>query len=202
MPSQKPVQTNPARLLRSEYVCTHAGVNLHFFSRMPNRCVAAKPDLKKGTVLHAIPYLSNNNPTAKKRRRQWINFVKQKWARWEPSTTSTLCSKHFKPEDYVRRYNFLEELGKAFVPRLIRDEIGEVPVPKISADPPPKIHKQAREHGESSGSRGTKQGHRSRFHQQVSKAMLLLSILQIILQEYVMQYCKNWPTLRDNRLPI
>ncbi len=150
----------------------------YLLSRMPNRCVAAncgnKPDLKKGIVLHAIPYRNDDNPTAKKRRRQWVKFVKQKRARWEPSATSTLCSKHFKPEDYVRRYNFLEELGTAFVPRLIRDEIGEVPVPTIHADPPPNTTKPTKEHSESStSSRSTNMG-RSRAHRKVSKSPIIV----------------------------
>ena len=153
---------------------------------MPNRCVAAncgnKPDLKKGIVLHAIPFFNNDNPTAKKRRRQWVNFVKQKRARWEPSATSTVCSKHFKPDDYVRRYNFLEEQGTLFVPRLIRDEIGEVPVPTIHADPPAANINKPRDQGETSrpGPASASKKQRSRTHRKVSKSPILTGLAQVL----------------------
>ncbi len=106
---------------------------------MPNRCVAANcsnfPDVKQGIVLHAIPFYGSENPIAKKRRRQWINFVKSKRAHWEPTSASKICSAHFKPEDYMRRFFVIEGQADPCIPRLIRDEIGVVPVPTIQAKP-------------------------------------------------------------------
>ncbi len=61
-------------------------------------------------TLHAIPFHGKENTTAKERLREWIAFVKQKRAKWEASTASCLCSKHFKPEDYLRRFNWSEFL--------------------------------------------------------------------------------------------
>ena len=104
---------------------------------MPNRCGAAgcgsTPDIRNGIVLHAIPFYGDERPVAKKRRKQWVDFVKQKRAKWEATATSRLCSKHFKAEDFMRRFNYLEGQGEAVIPRLTRDEIGVVPVPSIHA---------------------------------------------------------------------
>ena len=56
---------------------------------MPGRCVAggcsAFPDVEKGLVLHAIPFYNDDRPEARKRRKKWVDFVKQKRAKWEPT---------------------------------------------------------------------------------------------------------------------
>ena len=62
---------------------------------MPTRCVAA------GCGTHFIPYYGDERPEPKKRRKKWVDFLKQKRAGWEPSKTSVLCSVHFKPEDFT-----------------------------------------------------------------------------------------------------
>ena len=62
---------------------------------MPTRCVAA------GCGMHFIPYYGDERPEPKRRRKKWVDFLKQKRARWEPSKTSVLCSVHFKPEDFT-----------------------------------------------------------------------------------------------------
>ena len=62
---------------------------------MPTRCVAA------GCGMHFIPYYGDERPEPKRRRKKWVDFVKQKRARWEPSKTSVLCSVHFKGEDFT-----------------------------------------------------------------------------------------------------
>eukprot|EP00112_Aurelia_sp_Birch-Aquarium-sp1_P025355 Seg84.2 transcript_id=Seg84.2/GoldUCD/mRNA.D3Y31 product="hypothetical protein" protein_id=Seg84.2/GoldUCD/D3Y31 len=106
---------------------------------MPNRCVAGHcsnlPNVEQGIVLHAFPFYGDERPTARRRRRQWVEFVKAKRARWEPTATSRLCSAHFKPEDFMRRFHNIEGQGQAVIPRLIRDEIGVVPVPTVHATP-------------------------------------------------------------------
>ena len=71
---------------------------------MPTRCVAAGcgnvKNRKEGTCIsiHFIPYYGDERLEPKRRRKKWVNFVKQKRARWE---TSVLCSVHFKPEDFT-----------------------------------------------------------------------------------------------------
>ena len=63
---------------------------------MPGRCVAggcsAFPDVEKGLVLHAISFYNDDRPEARKRRKKWVEFVKQKRAKWEPTRNSSLCS--------------------------------------------------------------------------------------------------------------
>jgi len=75
---------------------------------MPTRCVAGgcsnTPDLENGIALHCIPYFGDDRPQAKKRRKKWVDFVKQERAKWEPSKNSAICSVHFKPEDFHLRY--------------------------------------------------------------------------------------------------
>ena len=72
--------------------------------------------------------------------------MKQKRAKWEPSSTSALCSQHFKPEDYVRRFNFIEGQSEPVIPRLICDEVGAVPIPTIHAKETNKSGEQADSH--------------------------------------------------------
>ena len=106
---------------------------------MPNRCVAGNcgnvPNLELGIVLHAFPFYGDERPVAKRRRRWCVEFVKAKRAKWEPTQSSRLCSAHFKPEDFMRRFNNLEGQGQPVIPRLIHDEIGVVHVPTVHATP-------------------------------------------------------------------
>ena len=68
-------------------------------------CIAANctnnASLKDGISLHTIPFFNDDRPEAKKRRKIWVDFVKAKRV-FEPSKSSTLCSKHFKPEDFEK----------------------------------------------------------------------------------------------------
>jgi hypothetical protein len=106
---------------------------------MPNRCVVVGcsniPDLGKGIGLHAIPFWGDNRPIPQERRRKWIEFVKLKRANWEPSKWSVICSKHFKPEDFQRRYSNLEGLEKFWIPRLKRDDFGVDVFPSMQETP-------------------------------------------------------------------
>ena len=79
---------------------------------MVNSCVAAnctnKSSLSLGMSLHTIPFFNDNHPEAKRRRKIWVDFVKVKAKRvFQPSKASTLCSAHFLPEDYERRFSIL-----------------------------------------------------------------------------------------------
>ena len=42
----------------------------------------------------------------------------------QPSRSSLICSMHFKPDDFVRRLDFLEEEGILLTPWLNQDEFG------------------------------------------------------------------------------
>lgn len=106
---------------------------------MPGRCVAggcsAFPDVEQGLVLHAIPFYNDDRPEARKRRKKWVDFVKQKWAKWEPTRNSSLCSRHFTEDDFIRRFTFAEETsGKPIIPRLKRDELGINVFPTVHAE--------------------------------------------------------------------
>ena len=68
---------------------------------MPNRCVVggcsnvASP--AEGISLHFIPFAGDERPEAKRRRKQWVDFVRNKRAKWNPDipvvrTTHGICS--------------------------------------------------------------------------------------------------------------
>ena len=71
---------------------------------MPNRCVVegcsnvANP--AEGISLHFIPFAGDERPEAKKRRKQWVDFVHKKRGKWEPTPNSSVCSAHFAKEDF------------------------------------------------------------------------------------------------------
>ena len=85
---------------------------------MPHRCVVGGcsnvRSLENGIALHAIPFYGDERPEAKKRRKRWIDFVRLKRAQWEPSKSSVICSKHFKPDDFVRNYTLLKDQEAQF----------------------------------------------------------------------------------------
>jgi hypothetical protein len=104
---------------------------------MVNSCVAAnctnKTCLKSGISLHTIPFHNDERPEAKRRRKIWVDFVKAKRV-FEPSKGSTLCSAHFKPEDYERRFSMLPDQTKPNYPRLKRDDVGICVYPTIHSE--------------------------------------------------------------------
>jgi hypothetical protein len=76
---------------------------------MPSRCVVFGcsniPDPANGIVLHRIPFDGDLRPEAVKRRKRWVDFVKRRRAKWELSSTSCVCSKHFKQDDFDKIAN-------------------------------------------------------------------------------------------------
>ena len=97
-------------------------------------CCSNTRDIKNGVALHTIPFYGDDRPEAKKRRKRWVDFVKQKRGKWELSKTSVICSTHFKAEDFVRRFmNTEEELGSASTPWLKRDDFEIAVFPSIHA---------------------------------------------------------------------
>ena len=101
-----------------------------FFAKMPARCVVAGcsnfPDDERCIALHPIPFSSNETSEGKKRRKRWVDFVKLKRAKWAPTKWSCICSKHFTPESFTKRYPATHPH-----PRLLRDEIGVVSYPTV-----------------------------------------------------------------------
>ena len=118
----------------SAWLCTETR---KVVQNMPDRCVAAScsniADPSKGIFVHTIPFFGDSRPEAIKRRKKWVDFVKAKRAKWEPTKHSAVCSVHFKPDDYVFQYVLVPTLGKPSVPRLKKDKIGIVVFPTVHA---------------------------------------------------------------------
>ena len=104
---------------------------------MPNRCVvygcSNEPNVEKGIVLHCIPFANDERQEAWKRRKKWIDFVQRKRLKWTPGTTSSICSQHFKEDDFQRKFFVLasEEKNVKYMPRLKRDKIGVSVCPSV-----------------------------------------------------------------------
>ena len=75
-------------------------------------------NLDEGISLHTISFYGDERPEAKKRRKKWVSFVKQKRAKWEPTRHSGICSKHFKDTDFSQ---IQQSQGKRW---LNSDELG------------------------------------------------------------------------------
>ena len=99
---------------------------------MPARCQAANcgnlPDKEEGITLHPIPFYNDERVEAKRRRKRWVDWVKLKRGRWEPSKHSVICSSHVTPESFERRI-----FTPGTIRRLISDEHGVAAFPTIHA---------------------------------------------------------------------
>ena len=104
---------------------------------MPYRCVVGgcsnEPNLEKGIGLHLIPYYGDNRPVALKRRKRWVDFVKLKRAKWEPTEHSRICSVHFEKDCFTRQFLNLPGQVKPSWPVLIKDDMGFAVWPTIHA---------------------------------------------------------------------
>ena len=67
--------------------------------------------------------------TSEKKRKKWMDFVKQKRAKWD----SAICSVHFKPEDIQCLFTSLPGQSTPYIPRLNRDNFGVAAFPTIHA---------------------------------------------------------------------
>lgn len=65
--------------------------------------------MEKGLVPHATPFYNNDWPEARKLRKKWVDFVKKKRAKWKPTRNSSLSSRHFTEDDFIRRFTFADE---------------------------------------------------------------------------------------------
>ena len=101
---------------------------------MPTRSVAGgcSNTPENGIALHYILYFSGDRPQAKKRRKEWVDFERQKRANWEPSKNSAICSVHFKPKDFQRLFASFPGQSTPYIP-LNRDDFGVATFPTIYA---------------------------------------------------------------------
>ena len=91
-------------------------------------------NLREGIALHTIPFYGDDRPESKKRRKRWVDFVKLKCSKWEPSKTSVIYSKHFKADNFVPRLDVSsEEQWTPMTPCLKRDDYGINVFPSIHA---------------------------------------------------------------------
>ena len=99
---------------------------------MPARCVAANcgnvKDKGRAISVHLIPFYGDTRPEARKRRKMWVDWVKLRRAKWEPSKNSHLCSTHFKDQDFMSQFANEDELKNRW---LCRDEIGICVFPSV-----------------------------------------------------------------------
>ena len=91
-------------------------------ARMPDRCVVANcsntANPENSIFVHTTPFFGE----AIRRRKKWVDFVKTKRARWEPTKHSAVYSEHSKEDDYIIQYTLPPELSrKPKVPRLKAD---------------------------------------------------------------------------------
>ena len=105
---------------------------------MPDYCVvfgcSNEASRAKGITLFKIPYLNDERPEAKRRRKLWINFVMRTRDKWRPTEKSSICCKHFTEDNFEWRFSSLPGMSGSFIPRLIRDEIGIISVPSVHPD--------------------------------------------------------------------
>lgn len=102
---------------------------------MPDRCAvfgcSNVANVEKRISLHRIPFHNDERSEAKRRRKRWINFVRATRDKWIPTKNSAVCSEHFTPDSFQKRFSVLIEPENKVFPRLIRDDIGIVAYPTI-----------------------------------------------------------------------
>ena len=105
---------------------------------MPDRCVVYGCSNKNdkvgrdiGISLHRLPFWGDERPLAKKRRKQWVDFVKRRRANFTPSQYSAICSEHFKAEDFENRIPLLPGFMGKMQAVLRRDDFGIVAFPSV-----------------------------------------------------------------------
>ena len=95
---------------------------------MPWRCVVGgfsnTASLENCIALHKITFYGDTQQEAKK----WMKRGKK-----QPSQGSVICSHHFQPTDFERRFNFLPGQSLQF-PRLKMDEFGVSVYPTVHAN--------------------------------------------------------------------
>ena len=128
----------PNNLYFSLFTCYIWKVRSILVANMRHRCVVGGcsnvRSLENGIALHTIPFYGDECPEAKKRRKRWIDFVRLKRAQWEPSKSSVICSKHFKPDDFVQNYTLLKDQEAPSVLYLMQDSFGITAFPIVHTE--------------------------------------------------------------------
>jgi len=90
--------------------------------------------VREDIALHTIQFYADNRPKSKKRRKRWVDFVKLKRSKREPSKTLVIYSKHFYADDFVGHLDVTsEEQWIPMTPWLKRDDCGINVFPSIHA---------------------------------------------------------------------
>ncbi|KAK2564730.1 THAP domain-containing protein 2, partial [Acropora cervicornis] len=78
-------------------------------AKMVEKCVvygcSNSKNKQKGISMRKIPSDSDPRAEVRRRRQRWIKFVNQTRKHWIPGKTSSICSVHFKHEDFTRPFN-------------------------------------------------------------------------------------------------
>ena len=82
-------------------------------SRSPRACPRSPEKRKKKItpVLQARNVPRSIMIEVRKCRKKWIDFVKQKRTTCELTRNSSICSKHFTNDDFIRRFWFVDEVS-------------------------------------------------------------------------------------------
>ena len=126
------------------FLCERVEVRKQKFQKMPHRCVCGNcgtiKDDSRNISLHTIPFYGDEGAEEIRRQKRWVDFVKQKRARWEPSKTSKVCSEHFKDEDFMRQFSkgsrWLERdnIGICVFPTIHKVKVGTATMEKPPSD--------------------------------------------------------------------
>ena len=98
---------------------------------MLDRCVvfgcSNLANAAKGITLHLIPFFNDKRSEAKRRRKQWVYFVKATRDKWVPTKNSAVCSEHFTPESFSWRISVMSDSDS----HLTRDDFRIAAYPTI-----------------------------------------------------------------------
>ena len=91
-------------------------------------------NLKEGISLDNLPFYDDDRPEAKRRRKEWVVFVRLKRMKWQPSQSSVLCSELFRREDFFRSADLGDEQNLDIAKRWLRtDDFGVCVFPSVHA---------------------------------------------------------------------
>ena len=101
--------------------------------KMPNRCAVGgclnENDPERKISLHKILCFGEDCSEAKARRKKWVDFMKLRRAKWEPTAHSRVCLLQFSnSEDFEAQFSIP---GVKRRQELIKDDIGPIPVPRF-----------------------------------------------------------------------
>ena len=90
----------------------------------PNDTSCKNSTYSTGISMHVFP-------KDEQQRRQWAQFVRRHRAGFDASSSSALCTVHFKPTDFVRRLDI--DVGSSNSPRTTQRRLDVGAIPTIDA---------------------------------------------------------------------